>query len=84
MTLKGTGHGLSTDDKVKAVAVEFVCKRFATNGVVEVEAIEFDGTYYHVLGRYTIEKITAQQFVVRLDKDGDIIEVTHRPSKRQL
>jgi len=74
MTLKGTGHGLTTADKVKAIAVEFVRKRFAKNVVVEVEAMDFDGTFYQVRGHYTINEKTVQQFSVRLDKDGDIIE----------
>ena len=76
MTLKGTGHGLTTADKVKAIAVEFIHKRFAKKGVVEVEEIQFDGTHYQVRGHYTIEEKTTQQFSVRLDKDGDIIEAT--------
>ena len=76
MTLKGTGHGLSTADKVKAIAVEFVRKRFAKNGVVEVEEIQFDGTFYQIRGHYTIEEKATQQFSVRLDKGGDIIEGT--------
>ena len=76
MTLKGTGHGLTTADKVKAIAVEFVRKRFAKKGVVEVEEIQFDGTHYQVCGHYTIEEKTTQQFSVRLDKDGNIIEGT--------
>ena len=74
MTLKGTGHGLTTADKVKAIAVEFVRKRFAKNVVVEVETMDFDGTFYQVRGHYTINEKTVQQFSVRLDKDGDIIE----------
>jgi hypothetical protein len=76
MTLKGTGHGLTTTDKVEAIAVEFVRKRFATKGVVEVEEIQFDGTYYQVRGHYTIEEKTTQQFSVRLDKDGYVTEGT--------
>jgi hypothetical protein len=76
MTLKGTGHGLTTADKVKAIAVEFVRKRFAMKGVVEVEEIRFDGAFYQVRGHYTIEEKTTQQFSVRLDKDGEIIEGT--------
>jgi hypothetical protein len=74
MTLKGTGHGLTTADKVKAIAVEFVRKRFATKSGVEVEEIQFDGAFYQVRGHYTIEEKTTQQFSVRLDKDGEIIE----------
>jgi hypothetical protein len=46
MTLKGTGHGLTTADKVKAIAVEFIRKTFAKNGGVEVEEIQFDGAFY--------------------------------------
>jgi hypothetical protein len=76
MTLKGTGHGLTTADKVKAIAVEFVRKRFAMNSVVEVEDIQFDGAFYQVRGHYTIEEITTQQFSVRLGKDEEIIEGT--------
>jgi hypothetical protein len=76
MTLKGTGHGLTTADKVKAIAVELVSKRFAKSGVVEVEEIQFDGAFYQVRGHYTNEENTTQQFSIRLDKDGDIIEGT--------
>jgi hypothetical protein len=76
MTLKGTGHGLTAADKVKAIAVEFVRKRFAMNSVVEVEDIQFDGAFYQVRGHYTIEEKTTQQFSVRLGKDGEIIEET--------
>jgi hypothetical protein len=76
MTLKGTGHGLSTTDKVKAIAVEFIRKRLAKNGVVEVESIQFDGTFYQIRGHYRIDEKTTQQFSVRLDKGGDIIEGT--------
>jgi hypothetical protein len=74
MTLKGTGHGVTTADKVKAIAVDFVRTRLAKEGVVEVEECQFDGTFYQVRGHYTIEEKTTQQFSVRLDKDGDIIE----------
>jgi hypothetical protein len=76
MTLKGTGHGLTTADKVKAIAVRFVRERFAKNGVVEVEEVQFDGAFYQVRGHYTIEEKTTQPFSVRLGKDGDIIEGT--------
>jgi hypothetical protein len=74
MTLKGTGHGLTTADKVKAIAVDFVRKWFAKNGVVEVEDIQFDGAFYQIRGHYTVEEKTMKQFNVRLSKDGDIIE----------
>jgi hypothetical protein len=76
MTLKGTGHGLTTADKVKAIAVEFVRKKFAKKGVVEVEEIQFDGTFYQVRGHYTIEENTTQPFSVRLNMNGDVIERT--------
>jgi hypothetical protein len=76
MTLKGTGHGLTTADKVKAIAVQFIRKRFAKNGVVEVEDIQFDGAFYQIRGHYTVEEKTTKQFNVRLSKDGDIIEGT--------
>ncbi|MGA3297428.1 MAG: hypothetical protein ABSD41_08250 [Candidatus Bathyarchaeia archaeon] len=76
MTLKGTGHGLTTADKVKAVVIDFVRKRFAIKSVVEVEEIQFDGAFYQVRGHYTTEEKTTQQFSVRLNKDGDIIEGT--------
>jgi hypothetical protein len=75
MTLKGTGHGLTTADKVQAIVVEFVRKRFAEKSVVEVEEIQFDGAFYQVRGHYTTEEKT-KQFSVRLRKDGDIIEGT--------
>jgi hypothetical protein len=74
MTLKGTGHGLTTADKMKAIAVEFVRKRFTKSGVVEVEAMQFDGAFYQVRGHYTIKEKARQQFSVRLGEDGDIIE----------
>ncbi len=76
MTLKGTGHGLTTADKVKAIVVDFVRKRFAKNGVVEVEDIQVDGAFYQARGHYTVEEKTTKQFSVRLSKDGDIIEGT--------
>jgi len=75
MTLKGTGHGLTTADKVKAIAVDFVHKALAKNGIVEAEEIRFDGVFYQVRGHYTVEK-TTKQFSVRLSKDGDIIDGT--------
>ena len=74
MTLRGTGHGLTTADKLKAIAVEFIRKRFAKDGVVEVEGIQFDGAFYQVRGHYTVEEKTTKQFSVRLSKDGDITE----------
>jgi hypothetical protein len=46
------------------------------NGVVEVEEIQFDGAFYQVRGHYTSEENSTQQFSVRLDKEGDIIEGT--------
>lgn len=67
---------LTTVDKVKAIAVEFVRKRFAMKSVLEVEGIQFDGAFYQVRGYYTIEEKTPQHFSVRLDKDGEIIEGT--------
>ena len=76
MALKGTGHGVSTADKVKAIVVEFVRKKCAIKSIVEVEEIQFDGAFYQVRGHYTIEEKTTQQFSVRLNKDGDIIEGT--------
>jgi len=76
MTLKGTGHGLTTADKLKAIAVEFIRKRFANNGGVEVEEIQFDGAFYQVRGHYTVEEKMTKQFSVILNKDGDIIDGT--------
>jgi hypothetical protein len=76
MALKGSGHGLTTADKVMAIVVDFVRKKFAIKSVVEVEEIQFDGAFYRVRGHYTIEEKTTQQFSVRLNKDGDIIEGT--------
>ncbi len=78
MTLTGIGHGLSTADKVKAIAVEHVRKRFTVEGPLEVDGMQFDDGFYRVYGHYAIEKESIRQFIVKLDRDGNVVEVTNK------
>jgi hypothetical protein len=80
MTLRGMGHGLSTADKVKAIAVEHVRKRFAVEGPLKVDRMHFDDGFYRVYGHYAIEKESIRQFIVKLDRDGNVVEVTNNSS----
>ena len=74
MALRGTGHGVSTADKVRAIAVDYVRKKYAVKGDLELEELQFDHVYYRVHGHYTDDKGTLHQFSVKLDRDGNVVE----------
>jgi len=72
------GHGLSTADQVKAIVVEHVRKRFTVEGQLEVEGMQFDDGFYRVYGHYAIEKESIRRFIVKLDRYGNLVEVTNK------
>jgi hypothetical protein len=75
MTVRGMGHGLSTADKVKAIAVEYVRKRFNVKGFLEVDGMDFDGSSYRVHGHFG-NREAPERFIVSLDKVGNVVEAT--------
>jgi hypothetical protein len=74
MVLRGTGHGVSTADKVRAIAVDYVRKKYAVKGDLELEELQFDRIFYRVHGHYTDDKGMLHQFSVKLDMDGNVVE----------
>jgi len=75
MALKGTGHGLSTEDKVTAIVVDYFRKRCAVKAELEVERIQPDSIAYNVIGHYRDDRGGLHQFMVRVDRDGNVVEV---------
>jgi len=75
MALKGTGHGLSTEDKVTAIVVDYFRKRCPVKGELEVEGMQSDGIVFNVFGHYRDDRGDLRQFMVRVDRDGNVVEV---------
>ena len=80
MALKGTGHGLSTEDKVTAIVVDYFRRRSAVKGVkgeleLEVERIQPDSMAYNVTGHYRDGRGDLRQFMVKVDRDGNVVEI---------
>ena len=80
MALKGTGHGLSTEDKVTAIVVDYFRKRSAVKGVkgefeLEVERMQPDSLVYKVIGHYRDDRGGLHHFMVKVDRDGNVVEI---------
>jgi len=74
MGLRGTGHGLSAEDKATAIVVAYLRKRHPIKDELELEERKFDGACYTVFGHYKDDHGNLHQFTVKVDKDGNVVE----------
>ena len=65
---------MSAADKVKAIAVEYVRKKYTVKGELELETLQFDCVFYRVYGHYKDDKGVLRQFSIKVDRDGNVVE----------
>lgn len=66
---------LKNADEAEIAAEHWLVERFsAAEGNVEVSRVDFDGSFYEVVGHYTsISTKNRVDFKVKLDRDGNIV-----------
>jgi hypothetical protein len=74
MALRGTGHGLSTEDMVTAIALTYLRKKYAVKDELELEGRQFNGICYSVFGHYKDDEGKLKQFMVKVDRNGNVLE----------
>jgi len=74
MTLRGTGHGLSIEDKVRAIVVDYVRRKYVVKDDLKLEKLQFDDLCYSISGHYKDDKQVLHQFIVKVDRDGNVVE----------